>query len=767
MLNICQAAEKGGLALVLSGGGARGFSQIGVIKAFEENDIYPQHVVGTSIGAIIGGLYSSGYSANDLDSIVRSTNWEGLLGFVENQNRTNKLPDQKSYFDRNLIRLRFDNFKLDLPEAISEGFPVRIYLQDLIWNAKYKTFNKFSELKYNFRAVATDIYNNKIVSLDSGNLVNSILASSAIPLRYPPVKIDSMVLVDGGVKANVPVASALEFEPDLVISINSTSPLHTYEELKSPINIADQVISILMKDISDSLMDLSDIVITPNIEQFKNDDFTNLDSLIELGYEAGLKAIEQYDLTRFSIKRDDKFTYIINDKFLEDILDRRRFSSTDELLEKLNSEGFDFATIKSEKSINSYERLLEIDLGKISRVDINTSTSSFLVKRDLDFEEGDFANVEYLNSSYEKLMSTGLFKSVNIQVLKENIETVVSVEAVENPKQNLLLGFRIDNYRNTQGGLDIYNDNVLDKGGRIGLRLAGGNRNQDLQLLIENPRIFSSFFSSKLVAYYSSYILESYEIDQVTNTSANVDFLNDYTIDRIGARFRIGGLLSSIGMLSLTYRFEAQRSYNTMESKTDYDYLSTIKLGTRIDSQDDKNFPTKGIDFNLFIESNVFSDPEVQFTKTYLNMLFVNKFGDHIVKPSLEIGIADRTLPFAEYFNLGGMNSFFGLHQVQSRGRQIFRSSLEYNYKLPIKVFFDTYLFGRYDIGSTWIEPEEIKVSGLRHGTGLGLAWDTPVGPAKFALGRLFYFISEPNSTVFGPVLFYFSIGTSISDLDY
>lgn len=761
------AVDKGGLAIVLSGGGARGFSQIGVLKAFEEEGIYPDHIIGTSIGAIIGGLYASGYSADELDSIARSTDWNSLLGFSEVQDRTKKLPDQKSYFDRNLIRFRFDNFQLVLPESISKGFPIRYFLQNLIWKAPFKTYGKFSELKYNFRAVATDLYSTKTVALDSGNLVNSILASSAIPLRYPTVTIDSMILVDGGVKANIPVASAFDFSPDKIIAVNTTSPLRDFDDLNSPIAIADQVISILMKDIADSLAALSDIVIKPNIGSYSNSDFSNLDSLIEQGYIAAKQAIRKYALNKISDAQKRKLKYKFEEKISNNFPElQNEFNSRTEAIKFLIQQGYNFAVINEEELLDVQTAILKVDLGRIEEVNINSMVSSFLIRRELKFSKGDFANVESLNESYENLMSTGLFKNIDIEIDKLSKGISININATENPSQNLLLGFRIDNYRNTQAGVDIYNDNLLNTGGRVGLRIAGGNLNQEIDLLLENPRIFSSILSSKINLYYSNFIFERYDLMQVSNKKFELDFQNNYNIERYGATFRLGGLISRIGLLSMTYRYENQRSFIERDSADEFKTLSTIKLGSKIDSQDDIDFPTKGVFFNIFLESNVFSDPEIQFTKFYTKFLLVQNYERHYLKPSLELGIADRNLPSPEYFNLGGLNSFFGMHQIENRGRQIFRTSLEYNYKMPFQLFFDTYISIRYDLGNTWIEPEEIKLAGLRHGAGLGLLFDTPLGPAKFAIARSFYFISEPNSTVTGPLLFYFSIGTSISEFD-
>jgi NTE family protein len=114
---------------------------------------------------------------------------------------------------------------------------------------------------------------------------------------------------------------------------------------------------------------------------------------------------------------------------------------------------------------------------------------------------------------------------------------------------------------------------------------------------------------------------------------------------------------------------------------------------------------------------------------------------------------------------LGGQYSFFGAHENEFRGRQIFLTSLMYQYRLPIKIFFDTYMSFRYDLGSTWEVQEQIRFKDLRHGIGGSLSFDTPIGPADFSIGRSFVISQglKEGSFVWGDILFYFSIGHAVS----
>ncbi len=290
------------IALVLSGGGARGISQIGALKAFEEAGISIDYIIGTSIGAVVGGLYSAGYDAGELDSIVLNADWDEIFSLSNRQSRSDLFLDQKIINDRSLLTLRFDNFKFKVPEAISIGNRFNAFLQKLIWNSLYQCNGDFDNMKYKFRSVTSDLVTGKTVSLSKGDLVTAIRASATVPLRYTPIRVDDMILVDGGLMANIPVDEAIKFGPDIIIVVNTVSPLYGSDELNTPWNIADQVVSIMMKYFSTDAINKTDIVIEPNIGNHKNDNFKSLHNLISEGYKAAKQKIPELELLIENIK---------------------------------------------------------------------------------------------------------------------------------------------------------------------------------------------------------------------------------------------------------------------------------------------------------------------------------------------------------------------------------------------------------------------------------------------------------------------------------
>lgn len=284
------------IALALSGGGARGMAQIGVLRVFERAGIPIDYIVGTSIGALIGGLYASGYTADELDSILTGLNWSELAGSLNEREREGEFIDQKAETDRSLLSLRFKNGKFVAPEAISRGFRLTTTLNSLVWKALYQARGNFNSLKIPFRAIATDLVRGESVALQSGDLVTALRASATFPLRYTPVKMDSMLLVDGGLLANVPVKTARSLGADIVIAVDNTSPLLARDELNAVWTIADQAATVMMRRLSTAEAATADILLTPLSEdsvlmRHSNADFTNFRRLIEAGERSALAVL--------------------------------------------------------------------------------------------------------------------------------------------------------------------------------------------------------------------------------------------------------------------------------------------------------------------------------------------------------------------------------------------------------------------------------------------------------------------------------------------
>ncbi|MBI9071936.1 MAG: patatin-like phospholipase family protein [Melioribacteraceae bacterium] len=290
-----------GIALVLSGGGSRGIAHIGVLKALEENQIPITHIVGTSMGSIVGGLYSAGYTLKNIEEILLNTDWNSFYTGNE-ANRKELFIDQKVTEDKSILTLQMDGFKPIIPTSINSGQNVSNYLTLLSLNAPLNSVHNFDDFLYKFRAVSTDLINGKAIVLSNGNLGKAMRASSSVSFLLAPVKMDSLLLVDGGVVANIPVEIAKELGVDITIASNTTSPLREKNELDVPWTVADQLVSIPMNLLNEQNLKKADFVITPKLNGIQGNQFDNLEEIVELGYQEALKKIE-------SIKEKIKTNY--------------------------------------------------------------------------------------------------------------------------------------------------------------------------------------------------------------------------------------------------------------------------------------------------------------------------------------------------------------------------------------------------------------------------------------------------------------------------
>jgi NTE family protein len=281
------------VALVLSGGGARGISQIGVLKAFEKHNIPIDFIVGTSMGGIIGGLYACGYNADELKSIIDSTDWEETLSLTDEARRADLFVGQKAARERGFLVIRFDGLRPIIPSSISSGQRLTAMLNRLILQGYYRPVDSFDDLKIPLRVVVSDLVSGRRVVIGSGSLTEALRASASIPLVFSPVKRDSMLLMDGGLVSNIPVDVAHQQGMGLVVAVNTTSGFRTADELDVPWETADQIITIMQQTSNQEELKQADVVVTPDLGDHLSSDFSNLDSLIRAGEQAGESKVEE------------------------------------------------------------------------------------------------------------------------------------------------------------------------------------------------------------------------------------------------------------------------------------------------------------------------------------------------------------------------------------------------------------------------------------------------------------------------------------------
>ncbi|HZK75288.1 MAG TPA: patatin-like phospholipase family protein, partial [Candidatus Kapabacteria bacterium] len=227
-------AHPPGVALVLSGGGMKGFVHIGVLDVLDSAHVPIGLIAGTSIGAVVGGLYAAGYSPKQLEHFAESTNWSDVLGIQGEPDRSERSLNQKD-MDHALLSLRFTGFfNPVIPQALSNGERLTMLLNEMVLNAPAGVPRDFlRDLRVPFVAVTTDIVHGTRQLLTKGDLTEALRASATLPLRFSPLPGDSEILMDGGLIANIPADVARSFGASRVIVSNATAGLHPREALNT------------------------------------------------------------------------------------------------------------------------------------------------------------------------------------------------------------------------------------------------------------------------------------------------------------------------------------------------------------------------------------------------------------------------------------------------------------------------------------------------------------------------------------------------------
>ncbi|PWT71936.1 MAG: hypothetical protein C5B59_16910 [Bacteroidetes bacterium] len=277
------------IGLTLSGGGAKGLAHIGILKAIDSAGLKVEYVSGTSMGSIIGGLYAIGYSADSIEKIARRIDWDAVLS--NQQSLRNIIMEEKSEYGRYIIELPWVNHWFRLSTGVLEGQELWLKFSELFFPVyQIKDFNDFA---IPFRCIATDISTGQAVVLDSGEIVQSLRASMAIPSVFTAVPYKGMKLVDGGVVRNFPVRDVKDMGATFVIGSNVANGLLSSEKLNNALLILLQIAFFREAEDTRTELPLCDIYISPNLEGYNMASFGQSDEIIDAGIKEGRKLYPQ------------------------------------------------------------------------------------------------------------------------------------------------------------------------------------------------------------------------------------------------------------------------------------------------------------------------------------------------------------------------------------------------------------------------------------------------------------------------------------------
>ncbi|UCF65698.1 MAG: patatin-like phospholipase family protein [bacterium] len=819
------------VALVLSGGGARGFTHLGVLKALEENHIPIDLIVGSSIGSVVGGFYAAGYNADDLIELLKEIDWENL--FSDQTNRTNLFWSQKSTPRQHFLELRFDRGIPYIPPALSPGQKIFDIIYSRLLYANFQSANEFDNLKIPFRAVATDLISGKKIVLSRGDLAEAISASMAVPLLFAPVQLDSMWLADGGIRDNLPVDVALENKADLIIAVDVSSPLRSAKQIKSPWQLADQVTTIMMQSPTLASQSKSDILIAPSLGRHGAGDFSKIDSLIDIGYQNTLQKIdsiknlisiyqenlwgeniflgeistiaiphtESSELTELLenfYHREGSFLYSYDlYRDLAELYESGLVSHAEIILQgttsaleleyrvtenvigkniifEINSGRNDtlswhsgkqnsdaplnfhalFAEINArlngcfEKGQSlarvigiSYEPKsqdirVQIDEGFIKgfRFEGNHITKDAIISRELVLAEGQVFEAQQAIASIQNIYATGLFDRVTLNVIRGDSANIILIRVKEKKYFLTRLGINASLERSAKAFLEIAEDNLF--GREIKLSLLGliGNLERRAEFKIYSVRLFRTLLTYRFSLYYHDRWDRYY--DDFTQ-------MDDYVTIRRGLNFVMGQQIARLGSITGEFRWD---NVSVFPEGMSFPYgdnyrIRSLAIRSVVDKRDKLPFPERGIYNRWFWETGNKSilGGSTSFTRFYIALEgYYPFFHSFVYRIKGRGGSGDVTVPFSEFYSMGGIDDFPGLYERERLGRQILSLTNELRYKFTWDLPVEMYLGGSFNVGSTWESAEDpIKPSDFITSWGVYLALNSIIGPIKLSYGHL------------------------------
>lgn len=557
-ISLGQENPRPKVGLVLSGGGAKGLAHIGVLKVIDSLGIKVDYIAGTSMGAIVGGLYASGYNAEQLDSIFSKIDVDALL-----QDYTPR--ESKSFYEKRndeiyALTLPFNKFKLGLPSGLSKG----LYNFNLISSLTQQVshIRDFDELPIPFLCIATDAETGEKVVLDSGVLAQNMIASGALPTLYSPVEMNGRLLIDGGVVDNYPVEELKARGLDIIIGVDVQDGLKTREELKGVTSVLAQINNFSMIEKMEGKQKATNIYIKPDIKGYTVVAFDKGNEIIAKGKEKALEFIKELAPYGNSNAKNDKRIVFQDSIYIKDIV----FNNLD-----------------------NYTRAYIV--GKLKFKRNSKISNSQLQKGILNLNATQ--NFSAINYSFEKMQDGDKL----ILQLKENENNTF-----------LKFGLHYDDLFKSGILLNYTKKRLIAKNDVASLDvILGDNIRYNFDYYIDNGFYWSFGFNSKLTTFNRN-ITSNITDDAVFNTTANainVDFFdlsNQAYLQTIFAqKFSLGG-----GLEFKVLKLESETLENTDPVFENSDYLSVFGF-VKYDSFDKKYFPRTGWNFNSEIRSYLYS----------------------------------------------------------------------------------------------------------------------------------------------------------------
>lgn len=830
------------LILALSGGGSRGAAHIGVLKVLDEAGIRPDGIAGSSIGSLVGTLYSGGFTPDEITARLAKVDWNSLL--LDEPERRSLLMARKAEHSRHLLTLRLGrDLTPVVPGAITPG--QKLYHQllkltlDLPDNASSATWDSRST---QLRIVATELISGRKVVFDSGDPVLAIRASMSAPLLFEPVQLDSDQLIDGGVSCNIPVETARSMDGEVIVAVDVTADLRGKSSHWQPWEIVDQVTTILEKIPNQHSLDNADLVLSPMI----SDSSLGLNSSFEQVYSAGISETKsKLDTLRHLLTPDpepddfDTLSFIrmsepetlpeilhlppawrirgwttVNEirERLEELYDSGKIlsarviydepnhmlileaqsapvinsvtvvngmarfeSSQKEIFQNQISDNFDYKKFR-----NNLKKLIQLyrDAGfpavNVREVVYSDSDGSLTIGLDQGVLDGvEFSGLEKVSTAWlerevplevgkpvtrtgiiegmKNLYATGLFRNV-YPVLERSIDNtvdpgkpsrwIIRYHVVENPSPLMRLGLAYLDQQRTRGFIELSYPSPFNYATRGVIFTSVGERDQLQRVESNTDKILGMPIAVNIYGIYS-YRDRDFRNERHRKTG-------EYRETYWGGRLEAGGQAWSWGQLLLTGRLERHENRYPVYSESFGISVLGAELG--LDTENRSPYPNQGVRLRMTAETaakEIGSDR--RFTKITGHWeSFVTPIHRHTLGLRVMGGTVSDDAPMDERLRLGGMHSFPGLQLDELVNSRQLTAGVEYRFDMLSRVFADSYIGFRYDVGSGWDDPS-LKIDRLdwNNSVAIYFAFDTLLGPIHLQWARLFGAGGLTNQTLF------------------
>lgn len=680
------------VGVVLSGGGAKGYAHIGALKVIEKAGIQIDYIGGTSIGAIVGGLYASGYSADELEQIMYSLDLNDLI--MKEKSRKELPFFDKSYREKYILELPFDNFKLGFPNAISSGQGAVDQLTYLFRHVHDTT--NFNELPIPFVCIATKLSSGEAVVFREGFLPQIVMASGAYPTLLEPVSIRGDLYVDGGVRNNYPVQEVIDMGADIIIGVDLQEGLLEQEKLNSATKVLEQIITYNIAEKSEEQSKLVDLTIKPNLKGYSVTSFDEKNPIIN----AGITAAEEM------------------------------FEELQNIAQKQGNQ-----TKKAEK-IEESEYVLITDLEINGLKDYSRS----YIKGKIGINPPHLVSYQEIRDGVKSLYSSGNFSKVYYRI-KENTsqhKTLALYIHENTTRQSLKFGLHYDDLFKTGLLLNFTHKHFLVDNSILSADFVLGDfPRYELNYYVDNG-LYPSFGISSSFKQFD----EEVNMENFSEASESVfldyqfnEFLNQaYIQSTLFEKYAIGGGIEHQYLSIKTNNLPTSSPNQKIENSyflSGYGYI-------KADNLDNPNFPRNGLTFNGtfkylfnsnaddFNETSLFT-AQAEVNTSLNNWLSVKAFGDFGTYFS-------NFQPISQQFILGGYveqnflnyTRFYGIPMLTASGDNL----LLIGGGLQAKIFRNHYLSCVFNFANIEDDFDEMNAFKYKYsGINFKYGYDSPVGP--------------------------------------